>query len=93
MLLDSVGIGYIFSPIFHRLKADGVPAARFLHTWLPWRMPFLNMRNHRKLLVVDGSDRLHRRHEYRRGKFRAAWRRADYVETFISRSKVRWCAR
>ena len=29
--------------------------ASFLHTWLPWRMPFLNMRNHRKLLVVDGS--------------------------------------
>ena len=30
-------------------------AARFLHTWLPWRMPFLNMRNHRKMLVVDGT--------------------------------------
>ncbi len=30
-------------------------AERFLHTWLPWRMPFLNMRNHRKLLVVDGA--------------------------------------
>jgi cardiolipin synthase len=37
------------------MKRDGVTAARFLHTWLPWRMPFLNMRNHRKLLVVDGS--------------------------------------
>jgi cardiolipin synthase len=33
----------------------GVKAARFLHTWLPWRMPFLNMRNHRKLLIVDGA--------------------------------------
>jgi cardiolipin synthase len=32
-----------------------VVAARFLHTWLPWRMPFLNMRNHRKLLVADGN--------------------------------------
>jgi cardiolipin synthase len=31
-----------------------VRAARFLHTWVPWRMPFLNMRNHKKLLVVDG---------------------------------------
>jgi cardiolipin synthase len=55
VLVDSVGSGYIFSPIYHRLRADGVPAARFLHTWVPWRMPFLNMRNHRKMLVVDGK--------------------------------------
>ncbi len=55
VLLDSVGAGYFFSPTFHRLEAGGVTAARFLHTWLPWRMPFLNMRNHRKLLVVDGA--------------------------------------
>ena len=55
VLLDSVGIGYMFPLIFYRLKAGGIFAARFLHTWAPWRMPFLNMRNHRKLLVVDGS--------------------------------------
>jgi cardiolipin synthase len=55
VLVDSVGSGYILSPIYHRLRAEGVPAARFLHTWVPWRMPFLNMRNHRKMLVVDGS--------------------------------------
>ena len=55
VLLDSVGIGYLYPSIYYRMKRDGVTAARFLHTWLPWRMPFLNMRNHRKLLVVDGS--------------------------------------
>ncbi|HEY5083633.1 MAG TPA: phospholipase D-like domain-containing protein, partial [Rhizomicrobium sp.] len=55
ILVDSVGSGYIFSPIYHRLRSEGVPAARFLHTWVPWRMPFLNMRNHRKMLVVDGK--------------------------------------
>ncbi len=55
VLLDSVGIGYVFPLIYYRLKRDGVPTARFLHTWLPWRMPFLNMRNHRKLLVIDGA--------------------------------------
>jgi cardiolipin synthase len=54
VLLDSVGIGYIHPEIFYRLQRGGVTAARFLHTWLPWRMPFLNMRNHRKLLVADG---------------------------------------
>jgi cardiolipin synthase len=55
VLIDSVGAGYFHSPTYHRLQAGGVIAARFLHTWLPWRMPFLNMRNHRKLLVVDGE--------------------------------------
>jgi cardiolipin synthase A/B len=55
VLLDSVGTGYVFSRIYYRLRAGGVSTARFLHTWLPWRMPFLNMRNHRKLLVVDGA--------------------------------------
>ncbi|MES2294240.1 MAG: phospholipase D-like domain-containing protein [Pseudomonadota bacterium] len=55
VLLDSVGIGYFFPTALYRLKAGGVFAARFLHTWVPWRMPFLNMRNHRKFLVVDGT--------------------------------------
>ena len=54
VLLDSVGIGYVFAGAFDRLLGGGIKAARFLHTWLPWRMPFLNMRNHRKLLIVDG---------------------------------------
>lgn len=55
VLLDSVGIGYFFPAALHRLKNAGVLARRFLHTWVPWRMPFLNMRNHRKLLIVDGA--------------------------------------
>lgn len=55
VLIDSVGSGYLWSGVYERLKAAGVPVARFLHTWLPWRMPFLNMRNHRKLLIADGE--------------------------------------
>jgi cardiolipin synthase len=54
VLLDSIGVGYIYPRILYRMRAGGVVAARFLHTWLPWRMPFLNMRNHRKVLLVDG---------------------------------------
>ena len=65
----TVSASAIFFPrIYHRMRRGGVTAARFLHTWLPWRMPFLNMRNHRKLLVVDGSAGLHGRDEYRRGE-------------------------
>jgi len=54
VLLDGLGTGYLYPGIYYRMKRGGVTVARFLHTWLPWRMPFLNMRNHRKLLVVDG---------------------------------------
>jgi cardiolipin synthase len=55
VLIDSIGSGYFLSRTLRRLKAGRVPVARFLHTWVPWRMPFLNMRNHKKLLIVDGK--------------------------------------
>ncbi len=55
VLLDGVGCGYLRSGVLRRLRAGRVPTARFLHTWLPWRMPFLNMRSHKKLLVIDGA--------------------------------------
>jgi cardiolipin synthase len=55
VLLDGLGAGYIYPAIFNRMRRQGVRAERFLHTWLPWRMPFVNMRNHRKILVVDGA--------------------------------------
>ena len=32
-----------------------MPVARFLHSYFPWRTPFLNLRNHRKVLVIDGE--------------------------------------
>jgi cardiolipin synthase len=54
VLLDSVGSGYFRSAVLQRLHAAGVPGRRFLHVWMPWRMPFINMRNHKKILVVDG---------------------------------------
>jgi cardiolipin synthase len=54
VLVDGIGSGY-FSPIKKRLDGLGVPAAQFMHSVLPWRMPFLNLRSHKKLLVVDGT--------------------------------------
>lgn len=54
VLIDGIGGGYWRTPAYARLAAAGVPVARFMHTWLPWRMPILNMRTHRKSLVVDG---------------------------------------
>jgi cardiolipin synthase len=55
VLIDGVGGGYLSYPMVKRLRRMGVPVASFLHFWLPWRMSFLNLRNHKKLLVVDGQ--------------------------------------
>jgi len=54
VLLDGMGSGYFWSPARRELARAGVPVARFFHTWVPWRMPYLNMRLHKKLLIVDG---------------------------------------
>lgn len=54
VLIDGIGSGYLWSPGRRALVAAGIPVARFLHDWLPWQMPFVNLRNHKKLLIVDG---------------------------------------
>jgi cardiolipin synthase len=54
VLIDGIGGGYFISPTYRLLRRAGVSAARFLHSELPWRMPFLNMRSHKKILVADG---------------------------------------
>jgi cardiolipin synthase len=54
VLIDGIGGGWLFSRAYHRLHREGVTAARFTHSLLPWRMPFLNLRSHKKVLVIDG---------------------------------------
>lgn len=54
VLIDGVGGGYFWSGTYNELRRTGVPVARFLHSYFPWRMPFVNLRNHRKILVIDG---------------------------------------
>ncbi len=54
VLIDGIGGGWLHSAAYHELQRRGVTAARFLHSPLPWRMPFLNLRSHKKILVVDG---------------------------------------
>ena len=55
VLIDGIGGGWLLSSAYHHLRRNGVTAQRFLHSPLPWRMPFLNLRSHRKILVVDGT--------------------------------------
>jgi cardiolipin synthase len=54
VLIDAVGARYSRPPIAGTLRQRGIQVARFLRTVLPWRMQYMNMRNHRKLLVTDG---------------------------------------
>jgi len=54
VLVDGIGSGYFFCGIKRRLARDGIHCAQFMHSIWPWRMPFINLRNHRKILVVDG---------------------------------------
>jgi cardiolipin synthase len=54
VLVDALGSRYTWPPITGRLRRAGVRAARFLPTLMPKRLPFMNLRNHRKLMVVDG---------------------------------------
>ena len=56
VLIDGIGGGYFRSRAYQRLRRKGVPAARFMHALMPWRMPFINLRTHKKVLVVDGTD-------------------------------------
>lgn len=54
VLVDGVG-GFLSRPtVADPLRRAGVPVERFLYSLVPWRMPYLNLRNHAKLLIADG---------------------------------------
>jgi len=57
VLIDAAGTRYSWPPITHRLKHEKVPVAKFLPASLftPWRVTTVNLRNHRKVLVIDGQ--------------------------------------
>ncbi len=54
VLIDAVGVRYRWPPVHRRLRSAGVPTALFLPRLTPPWLPFVNLRNHRKVLVVDG---------------------------------------
>jgi cardiolipin synthase A/B len=54
VLIDDVGARYSRPRIAGRLKKSGVQTAHFMPGFFPWRMPYFNLRNHRKIMVVDG---------------------------------------
>lgn len=55
VLVDAIGSGYFRFPIVQALREADIPVARFMLDRRFWRMPFLNLRNHKKLLILDGA--------------------------------------
>jgi cardiolipin synthase len=56
VLIDAAGTRYSWPPITHRLAHAHIPHAKFLPASLftPWRVTTINLRCHRKLLILDG---------------------------------------
>lgn len=55
VLIDATGAYYSFPTIIRTLKKEGIPHARFLPFKFPWPLTTINLRNHRKILVIDGE--------------------------------------
>ncbi|HWX19280.1 MAG TPA: phospholipase D-like domain-containing protein [Candidatus Binatia bacterium] len=54
VLIDAMGIRYSLPTILHSLRRESVRYARFLPSFVPWHLMSMNLRTHRKILVVDG---------------------------------------
>jgi cardiolipin synthase len=54
VLIDDLGARYSWPSIIGGLRKAGVRVARFLPKLIPTRFRFANLRNHRKIMVVDG---------------------------------------
>jgi cardiolipin synthase len=55
VLIDAVGARYTWPSIKHTLRQQQVRFAIFLPTLIPGKLHYSNLRNHRKILVVDGT--------------------------------------
>lgn len=55
VLIDDVGARYTFPSIKWMLRRHKIRFDTFLPTLIPGRLHYSNLRNHRKILVVDGS--------------------------------------
>ncbi|MDP3084849.1 MAG: phospholipase D-like domain-containing protein [Rubrivivax sp.] len=54
VLIDGLGVRYSRPNMLGALRRAGVPARAFLPTHNPLRSRYANLRNHRKIMVVDG---------------------------------------
>jgi cardiolipin synthase len=55
VLIDDVGARYSRTSTVRELNKRGIICQTFLPTWYPVLVPHANLRNHRKIMVVDGQ--------------------------------------
>jgi cardiolipin synthase len=55
VLIDGLGMHYSRPDMLRQLRRAGVPAAAFLPTRIPLPSRYANLRNHRKIMVVDAQ--------------------------------------
>ena len=54
VLIDAAGLRYSCPSVLRKLQHSNVETARFLPSFFPPHLLSINMRNHRKVMVVDG---------------------------------------
>ena len=55
VLIDAAGTRYSWPSILRTLRREGLRYARFMPAFPLWRLVSLNLRTHRKIMVVDGK--------------------------------------
>ncbi|WP_024327184.1 cardiolipin synthase [Thioalkalivibrio sp. AKL19] len=55
ILIDAIGARYSRRNTLRQLRRAGIPAAAFMPVHLPRSLAAFNLRNHRKMLVIDGT--------------------------------------
>lgn len=54
VMVDDAGTRYGWPPVTGEMKKRGIPVRRFMPNWFIGRLLTMNLRNHRKIMVVDG---------------------------------------
>jgi cardiolipin synthase len=55
VLIDDIGLRYSWRPVLRSLRRARIPVAQFMGALRPMTFPHVNLRKHRKLLVIDGE--------------------------------------
>jgi len=55
VFIDGVGAFYSLPSMFKLLKKNNIRVHLFNPTLLPWKTQYLNLRNHKKIIVIDGK--------------------------------------
>ncbi|MDA8791852.1 cardiolipin synthase [Bacteriovoracaceae bacterium] len=53
IIIDDIGAKYSFPPIYQSLRKAKLTFGKFLPSTMPWLYAYMNLRNHRKILIID----------------------------------------